>query len=75
MARGLPSYSLTLAPERTNIFLSGGGALDITAPTSGDWSEVAIYQGPSLTKNVDISAAGNTPTWNIAVSFTFRIPA
>jgi Flp pilus assembly protein TadG len=45
---------------------SGGGTLDIAAPTSGDWSGVAIYQDPNLTKNVDISAAGNTPTWNIS---------
>jgi hypothetical protein len=45
---------------------TGGGTLDITAPTSGDWSGVAIYQDPSLTKNVDISAAGNSPTWDIS---------
>ena len=45
---------------------TGGGTLDITAPTSGDWSGVAMYQDPALTKNVDISAAGNSPTWNIS---------
>lgn len=45
---------------------TGGGTLDITAPTSGAWSGVAIYQDPSLTTNVDISAAGNSPTWNIS---------
>jgi Flp pilus assembly protein TadG len=44
---------------------TGGGTLDITAPTDGTWSGVAIYQDPSLTKNVDVSAAGNTPTWDI----------
>jgi hypothetical protein len=44
---------------------SGGGTIDISAPTSGDWSGVAIYQDPSLTTNVDISAAGNSPTWDI----------
>jgi Flp pilus assembly protein TadG len=44
---------------------TGGGTLDITAPTSGVWSGVAIYQNPSLTMGVDISAAGNSPTWNI----------
>lgn len=43
----------------------GGGTLDIRAPSSGFWSGVAIYQNPSLTKNVDISEAGNSPTWNI----------
>jgi Flp pilus assembly protein TadG len=45
---------------------SGGGTLDIAAPTSGVWSGIAIYQDPSLTTNVDISAAGNSPTWNIS---------
>jgi Flp pilus assembly protein TadG len=45
---------------------TGGGTLDINAPTQGTWSGVAIYQDPSLTTGVDISAAGNSPTWNIS---------
>jgi hypothetical protein len=45
---------------------TGGGTLDITSPTSGTWSGVAIYQDPALTKGVDISAAGNSPTWNLS---------
>ena len=45
---------------------TGGGTLDIAAPTSGSWSGVAIYQDPSLTNGVDISAAGNSPTWDIS---------
>jgi len=45
---------------------TGGGTLDIAAPTSGNWSGVAIYQDPSLTKGVDLSAAGNSPTWSIS---------
>lgn len=40
--------------------------LDIAAPTSGNWAGVAIYQDPSLTSGLDVSAAGNTPTWNIS---------
>jgi hypothetical protein len=42
--------------------------LDITAPDldSGTWSGVAIHQDPNLTKNVDISAASNSPTWDIS---------
>jgi hypothetical protein len=44
---------------------TGGGTLDIAAPTSGPWQGVAIYQDPRLTSGVDISAAGNSPTWNI----------
>jgi Flp pilus assembly protein TadG len=45
---------------------TGGGTLNINAPTSGTWSGVAIYQDPNLTSGVDISAAGNSPTWNIS---------
>jgi Flp pilus assembly protein TadG len=44
---------------------TGGGTLDITAPKTGSWSGVAIYQDPDLTSGVDISAAGNSPTWDI----------
>jgi hypothetical protein len=54
----------THAPtDNTN---GSGGVLDIAAPTSGPWSGVAIYQDPSLTSGVDVSAAGNSPTWNIS---------
>jgi hypothetical protein len=42
-----------------------GGRLDLAAPTSGPWSGVAIYQNPTLTTGVDVSAAGNSPSWNI----------
>ena len=44
---------------------TGNGILDITAPTSGPWSGVMIYQDPKLTSGVDISAAGASPSWNI----------
>ena len=44
---------------------TGSGTLDITAPTSGPWSGVAIYQDPKLTSGVNISAAGTSPTWKI----------
>lgn len=44
---------------------TGGGTIDVAAPTSGVWSGVAIYQDPSLTSGVDISAAGNSPSWAI----------
>jgi Flp pilus assembly protein TadG len=55
---GTNSGSYTHAP-------TGGGTLNIQAPTSGPWSGVAIYQDPSITSGVDISAAGNSPTWDI----------
>ncbi len=38
---------------------------DFAAPTSGDWSGVAVYQDPILTSGVDWTVAGNRPTWNI----------
>jgi hypothetical protein len=44
------------------------GKLDITAPgptPAYPWSGVAIYQDPALTSGLDVSAAGNSPTWNI----------
>jgi Flp pilus assembly protein TadG len=44
---------------------TGGGTLDIAAPTSGVWSGVAVYQDPKLTNGVNISAAGNSPAWDI----------
>jgi Flp pilus assembly protein TadG len=57
---GTNSASYTYAP-------TGGGTLDIAAPMSGSWSGVAIYQDPSLTTSgVNISAAGNSPTWNLS---------
>jgi Flp pilus assembly protein TadG len=44
---------------------TGGGTFNITGPTSGAWKGVAFYQDPALTTGVDISAAGNSPTWDI----------
>jgi hypothetical protein len=55
---GTNSGSYTHAP-------TGGGTLDIAAPTTGQWSGVAIYQDPNLSSGVDVSAAGNSPTWDI----------
>ena len=45
---------------------TGGGTLDIAAPTSGTWAGVAMYQDPSLTSGVDVASAGNSPTWDIS---------
>jgi Flp pilus assembly protein TadG len=44
----------------------GSGVLNIQAPTSGTWSGVAMYQNPNLTTGVDVSYAGNSPTWDIS---------
>ncbi|MET0531817.1 MAG: pilus assembly protein TadG-related protein, partial [Microvirga sp.] len=45
---------------------TGDGTLDFSAPTVGPWKGIAIYQDPNLTKGVDISEAGNSPTWKIS---------
>lgn len=44
---------------------TGGGTIDVAAPTSGVWSGVMMYQDPKLTTGVDITEAGSSPTWNI----------
>ena len=44
---------------------TGTGTLNIQAPTSGNWSGVAVYQDPSVKNGDDISYAGNNPTWDI----------
>ena len=48
---------------------SGNGTLTLEAPNSGPWSGVAVYQDPRMTppaSSLDISYAGNNPTWNIS---------
>jgi hypothetical protein len=42
-----------------------GSALHITAPTSGVWKGIAIYQDPDLLVGVDFSASGNRPVLNV----------
>lgn len=44
---------------------SGGGVMDFSAPNSGTWSGVALYQDPILTKNVNFIYKGNSPAFNI----------
>ena len=48
-------------------FPVGSGTMNLTAPTSGSWANVAMYQDPALPSGtgVDINEAGNTPTWNL----------
>jgi Flp pilus assembly protein TadG len=62
------SVTVIFSGDNTNGYThapTGGGTFDIQAPTTGVWSGVALYQDPSLTNGVDISAAGNSPTWDI----------
>jgi Flp pilus assembly protein TadG len=44
---------------------SGGGDINIQAPTSGPWPGVAIYQDPRLTTGVDVTYQGNNPKWDV----------
>ena len=44
---------------------AGPATIDIEAPTSGNWSGVALYQDPALNTGVSFSEAGSDPTWNI----------
>jgi hypothetical protein len=57
------SGSYTHAP--TDNSNGAAGTLNISAPTSGSWSGVAIYQDPNLTSGLDVYAAGNSPSWLI----------
>jgi hypothetical protein len=42
-----------------------GGTLDYSAPTSGTWSGVAMYQNPDLTSGLDFTYSGNTPAFKV----------
>jgi Putative Flp pilus-assembly TadE/G-like len=55
--------SYTHAPSSS---VNNSGTIDIAAPTSGPWSGIAVYQDPNLTTGVNLSAAGNAPTWDIS---------
>lgn len=67
--RTAPGVSATLVFTGSNGSYThaptGGGTLDITAPKSGPWQGMALYQDPGLNTGVDISEAGNSPTWNM----------
>jgi Flp pilus assembly protein TadG len=69
---GLAGSGLTIIFSGTNgggysHIPTGGGTLDFAAPRagSGTWSGYALYQDPALTTGVDMTAAGNSPTWDI----------
>jgi hypothetical protein len=47
---------------------SGGstGVFDFQAPAGGPFPGMAIYQDPKLTNGVNLTYAGNSPTWDIS---------
>jgi Flp pilus assembly protein TadG len=55
--------SYTHAPTSS---VNNRGTIDIAAPTTGPWSGIAMYQDPNVTTGVNMSAAGNAPTWDIS---------
>jgi hypothetical protein len=59
----LKGHALTIIFSGTNgtshHYVDGKGTLDITAPTSGPWKGVALYQDPALTQNVNFTVAGS----------------
>jgi len=66
-----PGASLTIiftgTENRTHAQI-GNGKFDIAAPpkdSDSPWKGVAMYQDPATTHGVDVSEAGNQPTWNI----------
>jgi hypothetical protein len=50
----------------------GKGTLNITAPTSGPWKGVALYQDPTLTQGVNFTVSGSQH--NLTVSGLFYFP-
>src|SRR6185312_4280721 len=63
----LDTNGFTLNGTGLTVVFTGtnGGGYQHT-PTGGAWSGVAIYQDPNINTNVDVAAAGNSPTWDIS---------
>jgi Flp pilus assembly protein TadG len=57
-----PNVGTNFSPSHTP---PTGGTLNISAPTSGTWSGVAIYQDPALTSGIDWTSAGSSLNWDI----------
>lgn len=51
--------------DHTIVTTVNSGVLDFSAPNSGSWSGVAVYQDPLLTQNVDMTVSGNSPQFDI----------
>ena len=62
------------ASSSSNHTPTGGGDLDITAPTSGVWSGIALYQDPILTSTVWTSIPTPAAALRSAASLICRSP-
>jgi hypothetical protein len=71
----LTGSALTIIFSGTNgsssHYVDGKGTLNITAPTSGPWKGVALYQDPALTQNVNFTAGGAQQELNVSGLFYF----
>ena len=54
-----PSYSHVIVDS------GGGGTLNISSPTSGTWSGMAVYQDPNVPPQT-LTYSGNSPGWDIS---------
>ncbi len=63
------SYGLTIIFSGTSGssagFITGSGTLEFSAPTSGPWSGVSLYQDPLLTTQTSPTYSGSSPTFDI----------
>ena len=62
---GLTIILTGTSPSGHAQIIEGGGTLDISSPTSGTWSGMAVYQDPAVAEQT-INYAGNSPTWKIS---------
>ena len=46
-------------------FIAGNGTLEYSAPTSGTWSGVALYQDPAMKTLTNPTYTGNSPTFDM----------
>lgn len=67
------------AGNNTPGFISGSGTIDMSAPTTGTWKGIALYQDQRMTRSADWDYSGNSPTFNItglvyapAANLTFK---
>jgi len=54
-----PSYSHVIVDS------AGGGTLNVSSPTSGTWSGMAVYQDPNVPPQT-LTYSGNSPGWDIS---------
>ncbi|MFC5486796.1 hypothetical protein [Microvirga aerilata] len=66
----LTGSALTIIFTGVNGYVEGKGTLDITAPTSGDWKGVALYQHPDA-QRVDFTLSGSQQEMNVKGLFYF----